>query len=59
VAHEPHSHPITAKLGYVHKGHARMRVLAPDGTLDEYKLFPFTPMDPLMVSRDNPRGPVT
>ena len=29
---EPHWHPVTAELGYVHKGHARMRVLAPDGT---------------------------
>lgn len=119
---EPHWHPVTAELGYVHKGHARMRVLAPDGTLTEYELaqgqayfiprayphhietlgedgfhfliffdqptpadigyratasafsrevlsasfgvperdlpaFPFTPVDPLMVSRNNPRDP--
>lgn len=37
---EPHWHPITAELGYVWKGRARMRVLAPDGSLDEYVLEP-------------------
>jgi oxalate decarboxylase len=37
---EPHWHPITAEMGYVAKGHARMRVLDPDGTLDEYLLSP-------------------
>jgi oxalate decarboxylase len=37
---EPHWHPITAELGYVWKGAARMRVLDPDGTLDEYLLEP-------------------
>ncbi len=31
---EPHWHPITAEMGYVAKGHARMRVLDPDGALD-------------------------
>ena len=121
---EPHWHPITAEMGYVNQGHARMRVLDPDGTLDEYELspgdlyfvprafphhievlgeddinfliffdqptpgdigyratasafsrevlaasfnipernlpqFPFTPVDPLIVARPNPRDPVT
>lgn len=37
---EPHWHPRTAELGYVWKGRGRMRVLAPDGTLDEYELEP-------------------
>jgi len=120
---EPHWHPITAEMGYVDRGHARMRVLDPDGTLDEYELspgdvyfvprayphhievlgadeinfliffdqampgdigyratasgfsrevlaasfntperslpqFPFTPVDPLIVGRPNPRDPV-
>jgi oxalate decarboxylase len=110
-------------MGYLEKGHARMRVLDPDNTLDEYLLspgdvyfvprayphhievlgeedihfliffdqpmpgdigyratasafsrevlaaslniserdlpqFPFTPIDPLMVARANPRDPV-
>lgn len=35
---EPHWHPVTAEMGYVAAGHARMRVLDPDGTLDEYIL---------------------
>jgi len=121
---EPHWHPITAEMGHVDQGHARMRVLDPDGTLDEYELspgdlyfvprafphhievlgeddinfliffdqptpgdigyratasafsrevlapsfntpernlphFPFTPVDPLIVARPNPRDPVT
>lgn len=120
---EPHWHPVTAELGYVHRGRGRMRVLSPDGTLDEYELrpgqayfiprayphhiealeedgihfliffdqptpgdigyratasafsrevlaasfgvperllprFPFTPVDPLIVQRRNPRDPV-
>ena len=37
---EPHWHPITAEMGYVAQGHGRMRVLDPDGTLDEYVLSP-------------------
>jgi oxalate decarboxylase len=37
---EPHWHPVTAEMGYVARGHARMRVLDPDGTLDEYELSP-------------------
>jgi oxalate decarboxylase len=120
---EPHWHPITAELGYVKSGHARMTVLDPDGTADTYELrpgqayfvprayphhiealsdegiefliffdqfvpgdvgyratatafsrevlaatfdiperdlpeFPFTPVDPLIVSRTNPRDPI-
>lgn len=37
---EPHWHPVTAELGYVQAGRARMRVLDPDGALDEYELSP-------------------
>ena len=37
---EPHWHPVTAEMGYVEKGHARMRVLDPDNSLDEYLLGP-------------------
>jgi oxalate decarboxylase len=37
---EPHWHPVTAELGYVHRGHAKMRVLSPDGNLAEYELSP-------------------
>ncbi|NAS20629.1 cupin domain-containing protein [Herbidospora sp. NEAU-GS84] len=37
---EPHWHPVTAEMGYVAKGHARMRVLDPDLSLDEYLLGP-------------------
>ncbi|QAY73063.1 cupin domain-containing protein [Agromyces protaetiae] len=120
---EPHWHPVTAELGYVASGHARMTVLDPDGSLDTYELepgnayfiprayphhieslgdeginfliffdqptpgdigyratasafsrevlsaafgvpeaklpqFPFTPVDPLIVARKNPRDPV-
>ena len=36
----PHWHPVTAEMGYVATGHARMRVLDPDGGLDEYLLAP-------------------
>jgi oxalate decarboxylase len=35
---EPHWHPITAEMGYVHKGSARMTVMDPDGTLDTWYL---------------------
>jgi oxalate decarboxylase len=35
---EPHWHPITAEMGYVHKGKARMTVMDPDGTLDTWHL---------------------
>ncbi|GAB1817997.1 cupin domain-containing protein [Herbidospora sp. RD11066] len=37
---EPHWHPVTAEMGYVAKGHARMRVLDPDLSMDEYLLGP-------------------
>ena len=37
---EPHWHPVTAELGYVQSGHARMTVLDPDGSLDTYELEP-------------------
>ncbi len=37
---EPHWHPNTAEMGYVHAGHARMSVLDPDGTVDTYLLEP-------------------
>ena len=33
---EPHWHPVTAELGYVHSGSARMTVMDPDGTLDTW-----------------------
>lgn len=35
---EPHWHPITAEMGYVHRGSGRMTVLDPDGTLDTWYL---------------------
>jgi len=35
---EPHWHPITAEMGYVHRGQARMTVLDPDGSTDTYYL---------------------
>lgn len=35
---EPHWHPVTAELGYVHEGQARMSILAPDGSVDTYTL---------------------
>lgn len=37
---EPHWHPNTAEMGYVHKGHARMSILDPDGSVDTYELQP-------------------
>lgn len=37
---EPHWHPNTAEMGYVHKGHARMTILDPDGSADTYLLQP-------------------
>jgi oxalate decarboxylase len=37
---EPHWHPVTAELGYVHRGHGRMTVLSPDGSVDTYELRP-------------------
>ncbi|MGO9789304.1 MAG: cupin domain-containing protein [Solirubrobacteraceae bacterium] len=35
---EPHWHPLTAELGYVHTGRARMTVMSADGSVDTYKL---------------------
>ncbi|KQR20140.1 cupin [Agreia sp. Leaf335] len=35
---EPHWHPKTAEMGYVHKGNARMSILDPDGTVETYLL---------------------
>ncbi|ORX35467.1 RmlC-like cupin domain-containing protein [Kockovaella imperatae] len=37
---EPHWHPITAEMGYVHEGMARMTILDPDGSTDTYTLKP-------------------
>lgn len=37
---EPHWHPETAELGYVHRGQARMSILGPDGSVDTYLLQP-------------------
>ncbi|WP_197379216.1 cupin domain-containing protein [Mycolicibacterium mengxianglii] len=35
---EPHWHPVTAEMGYVQDGSARMTVMGPDGTLDTWLL---------------------
>lgn len=35
---EPHWHPSTAEMGYVHKAVARMSVMDPDGSVDTYTL---------------------
>lgn len=35
---EPHWHPVTGEMGYVHRGDARMTVMNPDGTLDTWTL---------------------
>ena len=35
---EPHWHPKTAEMGYVHRGRARMTVLSPHGKTDTYEL---------------------
>lgn len=37
---EPHWHPVTAEMGYVHRGRARMSILDPDGSVDTYLLGP-------------------
>ncbi|NQX28657.1 cupin domain-containing protein [Microbacteriaceae bacterium VKM Ac-2854] len=37
---EPHWHPGTAEMGYVHQGRARMSILDPDGSVDTYLLGP-------------------
>ena len=43
---EPHWHPVTAEMGYVQHGEARMTVMNPDGSLDDLPNFPFTPGRP-------------
>ena len=35
---EPHWHPVTAELGYVRTGRARMTVRSADGSVDTYEL---------------------
>jgi len=35
---EPHWHPVTAEMGYVHRGSARMTIMEPDGTVDTWRL---------------------
>lgn len=35
---DAHWHPVTAETGHVAQGRARMRILDPDVTLDEYEL---------------------
>ena len=37
---EPHWHPRTGEMGYVHKGRARMSIMDPDGSVDTYLLQP-------------------
>lgn len=35
---EPHWHPETAELGYVHQGRGRMSILSPSGSVDTYEM---------------------
>jgi oxalate decarboxylase len=35
---EPHWHPVTAEMGYVHRGSARMTLMDPDGSVDTWYL---------------------
>lgn len=37
---EPHWHPETAEMGYVHAGRARMTIMDPGGATDTYELSP-------------------
>ncbi|MEU3187892.1 cupin domain-containing protein [Streptomyces sp. NPDC006923] len=37
---EPHWHPLTAEMGYVHEGRGRMTLLSPGGEVDTYLLSP-------------------
>lgn len=37
---EPHWHPETSEMGYVHTGNGRMSVLNPSGKIDTYLLQP-------------------
>jgi oxalate decarboxylase len=35
---EPHWHPETAEMGFVHKGKGRMSILSPEGAVDTYEM---------------------
>jgi len=35
---EPHWHPETAELGFVHEGKGRMSIMSPDGSVDTYEM---------------------
>ncbi len=35
---EPHWHPETAEMGFVHKGKGRMSILSPNGDVDTYEM---------------------
>ncbi|MCB1148907.1 MAG: cupin domain-containing protein, partial [Chlamydiia bacterium] len=35
---EPHWHPETAEMGYVHQGKGRMSILSPSGSIDTYEM---------------------
>ncbi len=35
---EPHWHPKTAEMGFVHKGKGRMSILSPQGAVDTYEM---------------------
>jgi oxalate decarboxylase len=37
---EPHWHPETAELGYVHKGKGRMSIQSPSGSVDTFEMEP-------------------
>lgn len=37
---EPHWHPETAELGYVHEGTGKMSILSPSGDIDTYEINP-------------------
>jgi oxalate decarboxylase len=60
---EPHWHPITAEMGYVQRGSARMTVMDPDGTLDTWYLEQgdvyFIPRPTRITSRSSTRPTCT
>lgn len=35
---EPHWHPDTVEMGYIHEGNARMSIMDPDGSVDTFTL---------------------
>jgi len=37
---EPHWHPDTVEVGYIHQGDARMSIMDPDGSVDTFTLHP-------------------